>query len=270
MVALMLSTTISITRPLDENSDDAGFYLRSARLTSNGAPLLSHYNIYTHQYIYNTSVGPLYPAFLAVIMSALRDGAIIPGLRAAQVLLNVLSVWLVYQIGKTLFGRRAGLVAMAAMALDIRFALQAPDPTTETLYTALELAGLALYLKAAGSGRLRGFFASGAIFGLATLTRPVPILLPFALVWHALLGGEERKFLLKGVGVLAMALWAVIIPWTIRNAIVTGGELIPVSNTAASNFWMGSTNDGRYHGHEPFYDERAEEVNIPVQPTPMP
>lgn len=252
-------------RPLEQMSDDARFYLHSAQQTVEGAPLLAEYNPYADKYAYNTAVGPLYPAFIVLFLSSLPETVALVGVRVVQVLLDTVSVWLVYHIARRLFNRQAGIVAMAAMALDVRFALQAPDPTTETLYIALSVAGFYLYIAALESRRLRGFISSGVVFGLATLTRPVPILFPAALAIHAVLAGEQRRRLLKGVAFLAVTQWIVVMPWVVRNAIVTGGEFIPVVNTAASNFWLGSTGDGTYHGHEQFFEAREQEVDMPTQ-----
>jgi 4-amino-4-deoxy-L-arabinose transferase-like glycosyltransferase len=260
LVALAIRLAMSVTLPLDHVSDDAAFYVRMAKTPLEGHPFLSVANPLTGEVTYYTSVGPLYPAFLLPFFAALPGGAALLAVRLVQALLSTLGVWLVYRAGVRLFGRGAGLVAMAAMALDVRFILEAPDLTTETLYITLQVAGFALYLAAVQSERLRGFVWSGAVFGLATLTRPVPLALPLALAFHALLASQDRARLLKGVGVMALALWAVATPWVVRNAIVTGGQLIPVSDTAASTFWLGSTDDGRYHGHEEFYEARAEDI----------
>jgi 4-amino-4-deoxy-L-arabinose transferase-like glycosyltransferase len=264
LVALAVRVAASVVRPLDDISDDGGFYINVVTQSlDSGLPFLA-FQTEEGAIRHYTSIGPLYPAFQLQLFATLPRAGALAGLRAAQVLLDLLTVWLVYHIGRRLFGRGAGLVAMAAMALDVRFALQASDPSTETLYIALSIAGFYLYLRAVQSGRIRGFAGSGAVFGLATLTRPVPLLLPVAMALHALLAGKaERPRLLKGVGLMALALWALVTPWIVRNAVVTGGQFIPVSNVGASTFWLGSRDDGRYHGHEEFYEARAEDIARP-------
>lgn len=263
LVGLVLRLMVSALRPLDTISDDGRFYLQVTQWT-----VFENRLFLTDGYLpsgkphYFTSVGPVYPAFLVVLLASIQDiDAALWTLRVVQALLDTLTVLLAYGIGSRLFGRGAGLVAMAALALDLRFILQVPDPSTETLYTTLLLAGFYFYVVAMQTERYRTYALAGVVLGVATLTRPVPLLLPLALLVCAVLAEQEdRVRVLKGTGLMALTLWAVVAPWVVRMAIVTDGEFIPVSDSAASSFWMGSRGDGRELNQGEFYEALPEEI----------
>jgi 4-amino-4-deoxy-L-arabinose transferase-like glycosyltransferase len=261
LIALGLRLAMAAILPTDTLSDDASYYSQIAINLATGKGFTFGPN-YKDQF----TVGPVYPAFLALYYGPLPEEAAVMGVRVAQAAFDALVVWMVYRIGRRTFGRRAGLIGMGAMALDPRFIYQATDLTTETLFIMLFVAGVALYVRAADTLRMRDFARGGLLLGLATLTRPVPLLLPVALIVHALATRRPRRGrLMRGVALTALVAWATITPWVIRNY-AEKGEFIPVSDVGAGNFWLGSQGEGTDRGDEYFESARAEEV----EPTPHP
>lgn len=263
LVALVARASVAATRPLDTITDDGHYYIEMAtRVTEGGQRFMTRaYAPGLREYKEDSSAGPLYIAFLIPFYSVLGVDSALVGVRIAQVLLSIATVAGVYATARLLFGHRAALIGAGALALDPRFALETPDPTTETLYMALLVAGFWWYTRAVQRDDLDPFLGAGTLFGLAALVRPIPLLLPLALAVHALLsGGNQRGRLLKGMGLVALALWLTVTPWIVRNAIVSGGQFIPVSNTGASTFFMGSLDDGTYQGKDDFYERRDEEI----------
>jgi 4-amino-4-deoxy-L-arabinose transferase-like glycosyltransferase len=123
---------------------------------------------------------PLYPVFLS-LFSVFSDMA--AAAQLGQLALGVASVGLVYELGRLVHSVRAGLVAASV------YALWFPSVITawfyqETLYVPLVLLAFVLYLRAASSMR---FGLAGAAFGLAALTRSMPLyflpLLLAVLLW---------------------------------------------------------------------------------------
>jgi 4-amino-4-deoxy-L-arabinose transferase-like glycosyltransferase len=256
-----LRLAMAAALPTDKLSNDTSYYAEIAVNLATGKGFTFGPN-YKDQF----TVGPVYPAFLALYYGPLPERAAVMGVRVAQAAFDALAVWMVYRIGRRLFGRRAGLIGMGLMALDLRFIYQATDLTTETLFIALFVAGMALYVRAADTLRSRDFARSGLLLGLATLIRPVPLLLPVALIVHALvIQPPRRRQLARGVALTALVAWATITPWIIRNY-VEKGEFIPVSDVGASNFWLGSEGEGTERGVQYFESTAPEEV----QPTPHP
>ncbi len=224
----------------EPHTSDALYYIDIARhpkwlLYSRGGPV--------------TSIGPIYPVFMAPIMAIIprsQLAAQLISLRVLQALVDTLSVWLIYRIAAHLFGERAGRVALVAQAFDARYIFQVGAIATETLFIALFCAFMLVYLKASADGSLPGYRWAGVLLGLAVLTRPIPLLFPAALAIHAWLQPGQRRALL-GVTQLTAMMLALVIPWTVRTAI-NAGEWLPVADTAFSHLWLSSRDDGRELG----------------------
>lgn len=211
-----------------------------------------------------TSIGPLYPIFLSPFMQLIPRSMPIAQLvsaRLAQVVLDTLLVLLVYLIARRLFGERAGRVALVAQALDLRYIFTAGTIATETLFITLFAAFVAAYLRAAAEGRMGWYALAGLLLAAATLTRPVPLLFPLALLIHALLTPQARRRALRGAAVLTGVFALGIAPWMVRTSIVSG-ELTPISNTAFVHFWRASREDGGEITSDQGVKEAAEQDNL--------
>jgi 4-amino-4-deoxy-L-arabinose transferase-like glycosyltransferase len=191
------------------------------------------------------SSGPLYPVFLAPFLNWLPDPLTqVMAARVAQAVLDVGTVALLYGIASMLFGERTAYLALVIQALDPRYILQTALIATETLFIALFTAFIWLYLTAVKKGSLHRYFGAGLLLGLATLTRPIPLLYPLVLAGHAWAIRRTHPRAWAGFGLLALGMVALVVPWTARNIYVTGGELVPVTDTAATHLWMSSREEG--------------------------
>jgi len=131
--------------------------------------------------------GPLYPLFLAVIFRLL--GAEVGAARLVQALLSAATVPLLYLWAGRRYGPRAGLVAATLGALFFPLAVQSTTLLTETLFLFLYVLGMiALEWTLARPAWWRAL-GTGALFGLATLTRSVGLplvgLAALAMAWTA-------------------------------------------------------------------------------------
>ncbi len=191
-----------------------------------------------------TSIGPLYPLFLAPFLKLLPDSTAFASIRLTQAVLDTVAVWLVYRIALHIFNQRVAVVALLAQAFDLRFAYQAGNMITETLFMALFTAATLVYLMATSRLQRKWYVSAGLLLGLSILTRPVPLLLPVVLGIHAWLHPADRRRALSGFGWMVLAVILVLSPWTIRNAVIKG-EFIPVSDTGFNHFWRAARDDGR-------------------------
>jgi hypothetical protein len=145
---------------------------------------------------------PLYPVFLS-LFSIFSNMAVAAQL--GQLLLGVAAVGLVYELGRLVHSEKAGLVAASI------YALWFPSVITswfsqETLYIPLVLLAFVLYLRA---GSVAAFALSGAAFGLAALTRSMPLYFLPLLVAVNLLTKRGKGFgqaLALGLGFAAAVL----------------------------------------------------------------
>ncbi len=79
--------------------------------------------------------------------------------------------------------------------------------------------------------------ASGILFGLTTLTRPMTLIFPaFALILFYLFYRKSRGVFLRSFAVFTISMVVTILPYTVRNYSITG-RIIPVNAQMGSSVW---------------------------------
>lgn len=145
---------------------------------------------------------PLYSVFLSVF--ALFPGFPVTAL-AAQVVLAAGANGVVFALGRHLHSTRAGLLAAAGYALWVPNIFNVWSTSQETLYIPLILTAFLLFARALDrEPGVFGYGASGAVFGLAALTRSMPMffILPAACL-HVALAQNRRRATAQGAALLA-------------------------------------------------------------------
>ena len=192
---------------------------------------------------------PGYPLFLIPFLGDFpHEANFVLHVELAQAALSVLMVALCY----ALFAAFVPFGFAYAGALLIALTPQMVTGTTyllsETLFGVWLVLGLLATVAARGPRRARWLFASGALFGLAALTRPtlqyLPIVWGVALWWpHRRAGGAREA----AAFVLGFALlWT---PWLVRNEITLGRSSDP-------KLTIGVLQEGSYPGL--MYEDRPE------------
>ena len=159
--------------------------------------------------------------------------------RLLLALLGTLAVLFTYLIGRRLSGPGAGLIGAAAIAiypalLEYQGMLMG-EPLAGTLLSAAVLAVLW-----AGSSRAR-WLVPGALFGLLALVRPEYLgvaLLVSLVVFAKDIRAEWRRSLLRAA-LLLIGVAVVVVPWTVRNAIVLD-RLVPISTGGGQVLFAGT------------------------------
>jgi hypothetical protein len=201
-----------------------------------------------HRWLGPWTIAPLYYVFLAGLMAVF--GQHLLPLQLVQIGIDVLCAVLTARLGRQVAGPR-GTWAGMAYALNFHAIEQAPIPLTENIHTVLLLGGVVLLVQEAsraveanaakprwgwGWGLL---VAGGFLIGLSALARAVSTaFVPLAAAWRWWLG-RDRAALLRA-STIALAAAAAVVPWTIRNAFVTG-DFIPVETNGVYNFYDDNT-----------------------------
>lgn len=151
---------------------------------------------------------PLYPVFLSFF-------ALLPGYplnaQVGQTILATFAIFFVFLLGREIHSDRTGLVAALAMALWFPNIIAAWSTMQEALYIPLVLLAFVVLLRARS---VAGFLVSGLIFGLAALTRSMPLYyLPVAALLLLWSHGAKRGALLTGG--LALGFCALTVPYSI-------------------------------------------------------
>ena len=194
--------------------------------------------------------GPVYPLFVAAC------GGSLTAVRLAQALLDCGTVWLVFLLGRRWLGEKSALAAAWLYALYPLAWWRVAFVNKEIVLTLLMAAAMWCWQRPVGSG---------VWLGLVNLCKPSYLLLPLLRRWRS----SQR-----GVYVVILAVMlAVIMPWTIRNYVLTG-ELLPVA-TERGGFTAYVTNwwptRGNWETNKPLWQNeldriRSEHVRLnPVQ-----
>jgi len=167
---------------------------------------------------------PVYPILAGGIN--LLFNAIWP-LYAVQILFSVGTALLTYAIASSKFGTGVGLIAGVICAVDLTLLTLNFEVMSEPLYVFLSTAALLLWvrllyaIKNEPSIVLHAFV--GFVLGIAILTRPTGLYLPFllAIIEFLLFRRRGRHYVVGCVVLIAVAV-ATVLPWGLRNYIVVG------------------------------------------------
>lgn len=245
-LALRLAVLLALAPHDRLAGGDAPWYVRQGWLILHGglpAPL--------------TSAGPLYPLALAAawllfpgapdpVEPALIPAGYLTLVRLIQAGLGLGTMWLAYGLARRLGGgHRAGLVAAAGLGLGPAFVLEPLNLLTESLFLALLTLAVTLYVRSVSRAAPGGLAASGAVFALAALTRPVVLLLPVLLFPHLVArSGPQRRA--RSAAVLLAAFAATLAPWGVYLRHSTGSWVPP---GGFAHFWLGATPRGAWPGN---------------------
>jgi len=137
----------------------------------------------------------------------------LPGMLSAGV-----AIWITYLFGARAFGRRAGVVAAALLALMPRVFFHAHLACFDVPITAAWIACVYVHWRAQERRSLGWTLAAGIVFGLALETKHNAWVLPAALVPHALF--VHRHALLRGLRAGRVALPASLVSMALLGPIV--------------------------------------------------
>lgn len=186
---------------------------------------------WTPNYEYNYIPPPLQAFFIALIQRA-APGGDYQTIRAAQVVLSILTVGLAFLIGCLMGTRLTGAIAAVIIAVDPDIIGLVAILLTENNYFFLLFAFLALLLTALTRDSLVLLGLSGVLLGLTSLMKPFPMLLALLIPVYLVCRHRRRRRLAQAV-VFFLAFALLISPWTIRNHLKYGG-FHPVSTNAGT------------------------------------
>ena len=184
----------------------------------------------------DSDLPPLYPFFLVGVYEVFGRDPIPVAL--VQTGLDVLTVLLVYWIGRRVAGEAAGLLAAAFYGLYPYLLYQNLTLNDTGLFILLLAAGIAWAYHARDRRDWRGAALLGALFGLAALTKAfVLLMLPLlALWWWWQIGLRAAIRLALAAGVAAAL---VLAPWVIRNVRLHDAFVL-ISTNGGSNLHQGN------------------------------
>jgi len=167
---------------------------------------------------------PVSPAILAVAFWIFGSYSIKAAMafELFQVLLSLLSCYVLFRLGSTLFNEWTGLIAALMLALypaSIHFSVQKIE--YGTLLTFMGLLIVQQTIAVSRRPSLAGNLLLGALAGVAALVNPVILaFFPFAVLWLLWTSRSDWGTSLKAAIAIGGCCAAVMAPWLIRNYLV--------------------------------------------------
>jgi len=206
---------------------------------------------------------PGYPAALAIVYAVFGRSVLWGGMLNA--LLGAGTVVITYELARRLLDVRVARVAGLLLAFFPNQVFYTGTLLSEVLFTFLLMTGL-LILMAEPWPRegisLRRLALAALFLGAATMVRSIVLIVPVVLLFYWLWIFPNRARVLAQVGVIILVFAAIIVPWTIRNA-VTMHAFVLISTNGGDDFCLGNNEaaDGRFVFSGPCYE--GYDSNIP-------
>jgi 4-amino-4-deoxy-L-arabinose transferase-like glycosyltransferase len=147
----------------------------------------------------------------------------------AQIILQSLSCLLLYRLVQPYFGTTAATLAGLFLATDLMLAVSNVEAMSEPLFLFFTLASanclLPQIIPPQGTKNTSlGLLVGGVLLGLAILTRPAGLYLPFVYGVLFLCFGRGQRGVLRTVGCAAVVMMLALVPavaWIVRNSMVS-------------------------------------------------
>jgi len=227
----------SVYRVDERTSCDAAWYIYAAKAFLNGKGIMSRDVRFTdskpetsfatyskwkkidEHYFAHKLIPPLYSLFLSFCFFV--GGFNTLAYFIPQIILSSLTCLFVYFIAEEIFNKMTALFASCIVVFNLELIFWAGFARTETLFIFLLGLGFWLLLKGNSRRNLLLIYVSAVIFGLACLTRVTFLpFLPILFIWQVFSFSKNRKEGFKTASVMALIIFAVLLPWGIRNYIV--------------------------------------------------
>ena len=148
--------------------------------------------------------------------------------RLPSVLAGLLTVLILYELARNMFGPSTGLLAGIVLSSAIEFCLLSQSATTDSALLAFTMLSFYFFWIGSRDGRRSWFIPCGMACGLAVLTKgPVGLVLPFATIVLYLLWNRELRRLCDRRFIWGIAAFTLVAaPWYVLVALETKGVWI--------------------------------------------
>lgn len=203
-----------------------------------------------------------WPAILAagtLLLKSIPVTVITLNLIGAGVIMGLI-LWFAQKVLASDVVGRLGMFAYAIYPNHIAYTGMA---MTETVYTAIAMGGFAVLI--CWRKMLWGPVVSGLLFGVATLIKPQSYLFPIGAIIALIIIYRDYSWrsALRGGVILYCLLFAVVLPWSMRNLEVFG-EFVLVSTNGGTALLLGANDQITGEHFEYEYTPVYAQFNIPL------
>ncbi|KAB8141557.1 glycosyltransferase family 39 protein [Chloroflexia bacterium SDU3-3] len=185
-----------------------------------------------------TNTWPIgYPAMLATIFMA--TGPSVLAAKLINIALAAMSMWFSYRIAVQIFrSRYVGLLTVLLMACYANQIAYSAEVMSESLFLCCSLASC--YLMLAQGGSPWKLALAGVMCGVTTMVKPQFLFIPLALlVFEHMARPAPRpplRILARSLGILALTIALIMVPWIVRNYRITGHVQLVSGNSGLTLF----------------------------------
>ncbi|HML23676.1 MAG TPA: glycosyltransferase family 39 protein [Aggregatilinea sp.] len=184
----------------------------------------------------DSDLPPLYPYFLVAVYSTLGRDPI--AVAAVQIVFDLITVTLLYLIGRRVAGEAVGLLTGAFYGLYPYLLFQNLSVNDTGIFILLLTVGIWLAYRVRDTERWPYAVALGIAFGVAALTKTFVLLtLPMLALWWW--RSANFRMALRNAVLAGIAVVLVIAPWTVRN-IRLQHAFVLISTNDGSNLHQGN------------------------------
>lgn len=175
---------------------------------------------------------PLYPVFLALLFFFFGNSII--SVQLVQLILSILTLFLIIDIGKRIFGSDYSQINNIILSLYFPLWMLSANILTETVFILLTIISFRYYIISKEKKQSKFILLSGILLGLSFLTRPIALIIFFIIgIIHLY---PSKKVNYKYFSIFVTGFMLVIIPWTLRNYFVMD-EFTPLSSDGGYNLY---------------------------------
>ncbi|MBP7508619.1 MAG: glycosyltransferase family 39 protein [Prolixibacteraceae bacterium] len=159
---------------------------------------------------------PLYTLFVALTYGLTNNS--IATVLFIQILMNLLSVYLVYRIANEIFTHKIALLSALLFAVDPLQIIYSIQLLTDVMFVFLFLFSIYFLCKYFKTNTIKTLSLSALFLGLATLTRPITFLFPFlSIILLLLFHKTSLTYKLKHAALFGFVFIISISPWLSHN-----------------------------------------------------
>jgi 4-amino-4-deoxy-L-arabinose transferase-like glycosyltransferase len=192
-----------------------------------------------------------YPLFLAAIYKVFGTHLLVA--KIANAVLGAALAVLTYLLGKKAFSKDKARLGSLIVALLPAQVLYSSILASEMLFCVCCAGAILVFFVSLNRRRWYiGFCVAGALVGFASLVRgPGLLLLPLLCLYVLIAVGVNGRTVARA-SLLTVCVFAVMLPWALRNAKVFGRPVLLTTNVGV-NFWIGNNEeaDGSQMGYPP-------------------
>lgn len=226
ILALVLGDYFFLGDPVKLNNDDVR-YLNTARTLLNDGKLIYYGDKPS------TFIMPLFPMFLSGIMAIFGTGdSGTLAIQIIQAILQGLSLYLVYLLGRELFNKKIALIASIITSLYLPEYMAPNLILTEVLFKVLFIALFYFAIIAIKENKMLPYIITSILWALTSLIRPNVASFPLFIIIFWIVFKYKFKDMVKYTFVAFIAFTICFAPWWIRNYNLRGHFVLFTESSA--------------------------------------